>query len=65
MSILSVRLSEEEKAALQRRAKDEGCTTGALVRRLILEKPIHTASDLLAEMEAMMGDARLAVRKRR
>jgi len=65
MSILSVRLSDEEKSALQRRAEEEGCTTGALVRRLILEKPIRTAGDLLRETESMMGDKRLSIRKRR
>lgn len=64
MSILSVRLSKEEKAALQHRAKVEGCTAGALVRKWILEKPFHTSSDLLKETESMMGDKRLAIRKR-
>ena len=65
MSILSVRLSEEEKAALQRRAKEEGCSAGALVRKWILEKPFRTSSDLLKEAESLRGDQRLAIRKQR
>jgi hypothetical protein len=65
MSILSVRLSEEEKAALQRRAKEEGCSAGALVRKWILEKPFLTSADLLKETESMMGDGRFAIKKRR
>lgn len=65
MSILSVRLSEEEKAILERRAREEGCSTGALVRKWILEKPLRTSADLLKESEALMGDKRLSIRKRR
>lgn len=64
MSILTVRISDEEKAALARRAKAEGITTGALVRRMIQQKPLTTAADLLAEIEGCMGDKRLAIKKR-
>ena len=64
MSILTVRISEEEKAALAKRAQSEGTTTGALVRRLIQEKPLSTSADLLAEMKSLMGDKRLAINKR-
>ena len=64
MSVLTVRISDEEKAALSRRAKAEGTTESALVRRLIQEKPFTTAADLLAEIETLMGDKRLAVKRR-
>ncbi len=64
MSILTVRISDDEKAALARRAKAEGISTGALVRRMIQEKPLTTAADLLAEIEGRMGDKRLAIKKR-
>jgi hypothetical protein len=63
MSILTVRISDAEKAALAKRAKSEGTTTGALVRRLIQEKPFATSADLLAEMQSLMGDKRLAIKK--
>jgi hypothetical protein len=64
MSILTVRISSEEKAALAKRAKSEGTTSGALVRRLIQEKPFTTSADLLAEMQTLLGDKRLAIKKR-
>ena len=64
MSILTVRISDEEKAILAKRAKSEGTTTGALVRRLIQEKPFSTSADLLVEMQTLMGDKRLAIKKR-
>lgn len=64
MGVLTIRISDEEKKALARRAKAEGTTTGALVRRLIQDEPIHTAADLLKEMEDMMGDADLAIEQR-
>lgn len=63
MSVLTVRLSDKEKALLVKRAQSEGTTTGALVRRLIQEKSFVTASDLLEEMQSYLGDKRLAVRK--
>jgi len=64
MSVLTIRLSEEEKRSLQRRAKAEKTTTGALVRQLINEKPFATSADLLAEMDALKGDKRLAAKRR-
>ncbi len=64
MNTLTVRISDEDKAALARRAKAEGITTGALVRRMIQEKPITSATDLLKEIEGRMGDKRLAIAKR-
>ncbi len=63
MSVLTVRISEEEKAALSRRAKAEGTTESALVRQMIREKPFTTAADLLAEIETLMGNKKLAVKK--
>lgn len=65
MSILTVRVSEEEKAQLARRAKAAGTTAGGLVRELIREKPFVTASDLLDEMENLMGDKRLRMKARK
>lgn len=65
MSILTVRLSEEEKAQLSKRAKAAGMTAGGLVRELIREKPFVTSADLLAEMEAMSGDSRLRMKPRK
>ena len=65
MSVLTVRISEKEKAELARRAKLEGTTTGGLVRRLIREKPFVVAADLMAEMDALLGDKRLAVKPRK
>lgn len=63
-STLTVRISEEEKSALALRAQAEDITTGALVRRIIREKTFVTSEDLLAEMQASMGDKRLAIKKR-
>ncbi len=65
MSILTVRISDEEKAQLARRAEAAGTTTGGLVRELIREKPFITAADLLDEMENLMGDKRLRVKARK
>jgi hypothetical protein len=65
VAVVTVRMSEEEKACLARRAKAAGITSGALVRQLVNEKPIATAADLLAEMEALMGEKRLTIRTRK
>lgn len=65
MSVLTVRLSDKEKALLVKRAQSEGTTTGALVRRLIQEKSFVTAADLLEEMQSSLGDKRLTIRKTR
>jgi hypothetical protein len=65
MSILTVRLSEQEKARLSRRAKAAGTTAGGLVRELIRNEPFVTSADLLHEMEKLMGDKRLRVRSRK
>ena len=65
MPVLTVRISEEEKALLVKRAKKEGLTAGALVRRMLNEIPITTAGELLEEMERRFGDKRLRVRRRK
>jgi hypothetical protein len=65
MSVLTIRISEKEKAALAKRAKAEGLTTGALVRRMISEQPFATAADLLKEVERRMGDKSLRIRRRK
>ena len=64
MSVLTVRISEKEKAALTARAKAQGTTAGALVRKMIQDKPFTTSADLLDEIQTMMGDKRLAVKRR-
>lgn len=65
MSILTVRISDDEKARLTKRARAAGVTTGALVRQLISETPIATAADLLREMESLPGGKNLRVKRRR
>jgi hypothetical protein len=65
MSILTVRLSDEEKIRLSRRAKAAGTTAGGLVRELIRNEPFVTSEDLLHEMEKLMGNKRLRVRPRK
>jgi hypothetical protein len=62
MSVLTVRLSPAEKAKLTKRAKQAGTTAGALVRQLLNAEPIHTASDLLRELDDRMGDPSLRSR---
>jgi hypothetical protein len=65
MPVLTVRISEEEKALLAKRSKQEGVSAGALVRQMINEKPFVTAGDLLEEVNRRMGDKRLRVRRKR
>jgi predicted DNA binding CopG/RHH family protein len=65
MSVLTIRISEKEKAALAKRAKAEGLTPSALVRRMISEQPFVTADDLLKELERRMGDKSLRVRRKK
>ena len=65
MSVLTIRISDEEKAQLARRAKESGVSAGALVRRLLNESPLTSAEDLLKEMERRMGDQSLRVRRRK
>ena len=65
MSVLTIRISEKEKAELARRAKQSGLSTGALVRQMINEAPFTTADDLLKELEQRMGDPSLRVRRKK
>ena len=58
MKVLSIRVSEQEKAMLHQRAKAAGVSSGALVRQLINAAPLTTAAGLLAEMEGLMRDPR-------
>ena len=64
MSVLTIRISDEEKARLAERAKRAGMTTGALVRELISEPPFITAEELLAEMESLQGEKRLKISRK-
>lgn len=65
MSVLTIRISEKEKADLARRAKECGLSIGALVRQMISEAPFRTAAELLEELEQRMGDKSLRVRQRK
>ena len=65
MPVLTVRISETEKALLAKRSKQEGVTAGALIRRMLNEAPFITAGDVLADMERRLGDKKLRVRRRK
>ena len=65
MPVLTVRISEEEKALLAKRSKQEGITAGALIRRMLNDAPFITAGDVLDDMERRLGDKRLRVRRRK
>ena len=63
MSVISIRISEKEKAVLARRAKEAGISSSALVRQLLNAAPLTTAGELLAEMERLMkGNKRTELR---
>ena len=59
MAVLTVRISEKEKADLARKAKAAGVSAGGYVRQLLNERVFVTGADLLREMERRMGDKRL------
>lgn len=61
MSILTVRLTEEEKLILERRSRKAGVRKATFVRQLIRETPFETAGDVLADMEKRSGDKRLRI----
>jgi hypothetical protein len=65
MAVLTVRISEKEKARIVSRARQAGLTTGALVRELLAEPPFVSAADLLAELESLMGEKRLRIKPRK
>ncbi len=61
MSILTVRLTEEEKRILDQRSRKAGLKKATFVRQLIRETPFETAEDVLADIEKRLGDKRLRV----
>lgn len=65
MPVLTVRVSEEEKKLLARRASKAGVSSGALVRQMLREAPLASAAELLDEMNRRLGDAKLRIRRRR
>jgi len=65
MPVLTVRISEEEKARLTERSKQEGISAGALVRRMLNEAPLSTAGELLDEINRRLGDKRLRIRRKK
>ena len=65
MPVLTVRISEKEKALLAERSRKAGVSAGALVRRLLNQAPLTTAGELLGEMNRRLGDGKLRVRRRK
>ena len=64
MSILTVRLTEEETRILGRRSRKAGVKKATFVRQLIRDQPYVTAADVLSDMERHWGDKRLRVRSK-
>ena len=65
MPVLTVRISEEEKALLAERSKKAGISAGALVRQMLHEAPLTTAAEVLEDMKRRLGDAKLRVRRKK
>ena len=65
MPVLTVRISEKEKAILAQRAEESGVSVEALVRCLINEQPLTTAAALLAEMNRHLGDTKLRIPRKK
>jgi hypothetical protein len=63
MSILTVRLTEEERRILEQRSRKAGVKKATFVRQLIREAPLETARDILADLEKRIGDKRLRIGK--
>ena len=63
MSILTVRLTEEEKRILEQRSRKAGVKKATFIRQLIREAPLETARDVLADLEKRIGDKRLRIGK--
>ena len=59
MAVLTVRMTDKEKADLDRRAKAAGVSTGGYVRQMLEDRVFCTTDDLIQEMENLMGDRRL------
>lgn len=62
MPIITVRLSEEEKAILDRRAAAAGLKAGTLVRKLIADEPLFKGAEILSCVESHLGDKRLRIK---
>ena len=65
MPVLTVRISDEEKKLLARRAGKAGLSSGALVRQLLRDAPLASAAELLDEMNRRLGDTKLRIKRRR
>jgi hypothetical protein len=65
MAVLTVRISDEEKKLLARRAGKAGLSSGALVRQMLREAPLTSAAELLDEMNRRLGDTKLRIKRRR
>jgi hypothetical protein len=65
MNVLTIRSSEKEKTALAKRVKAAGLSSGALDRAMIRDNQIITAADLLKEIDSMMGNQDLRIKKSR
>ena len=65
MPVLTVRISDEEKKLLARRAGKAGLSSGALVRQMLSEAPLTSAAELLDEMNRRLGDVKLRIKRRR
>lgn len=63
MSVLTVRLTDEEKRILDQRSRKAGLKKATFVRQLIREVPLETAEDVLADMEKRLGDKRLRIER--
>ncbi len=58
MPVLTVRITDKEKAILSRRARREGMKPSQLVRQMIAEEPFVTAADVLADFEKRLKKTR-------
>jgi hypothetical protein len=59
MPVLTVRISDEEKKLLARRAGKAGLSSGALVRQMPRGAPLVSAAELLREMNRRLGATKL------
>lgn len=65
MSVLTVRLTDEEERILAERCKSAQMKRATFVRMLIRNKPFETAADVLEDLRQRKGDVRLRVKRRR
>jgi hypothetical protein len=64
MSILTVRLTDDEDRLLLKRARSAGMKKATYVRHLIRETPFVTAGDVLEDLERRFGDERLRIERK-